>query len=76
MREEQIIVRPFDELKVESYQGLKQVNEHGYVKLSGIIPFEKKEEYLSLGREQTWVRVTALADDIQHILFYGIVQNL
>ena len=49
MREEQIIVRPFDELKVESYQGLKQVNEHGYVKLSGIIPFEKKEEYLSLG---------------------------
>ncbi|MDE7477111.1 MAG: hypothetical protein K2M91_04025 [Lachnospiraceae bacterium] len=76
MREERIMVRPFEELRVEDYEGLKQVNEHGYVKLTGMIPFEKKEEYLGLGREQTWVRVTALSGDIQHILFYGIVQSL
>ena len=76
MREERIIVRPFEELQVEDYEGLKQVNEHGYAKLTGMIPFEKKEEYLRFGREQTWVRVTALSGDIQHILFYGIVQSL
>lgn len=76
MREERIIVRPFEELRVEDYEGVKQVNEHGYARLTGLIPYEKREEYLGLGREQTWVLITAMADDIQHILFYGIVESV
>ena len=76
MREERIIVRPFEELRVEEYEGVKQVNEHGYVRLTGMIPFEKREEYLGLARKQTWVRITAMADDIQHVLFYGIVEHV
>jgi len=76
MREERIIVRPFEELRVEDYEGLKQVNEHGYARLTGLIPYEKREAYLGLGREQTWVLITAMADDIQHILFYGIAESV
>ena len=76
MREERIIVRPFEELRVEDYEGVKQVNEHGYARLTGLIPYEKREEYLGLGREQTWALITAMADDIQHILFYGIVESV
>ncbi|MDE6365480.1 MAG: phage baseplate assembly protein V [Lachnospiraceae bacterium] len=76
MREEKITIRPFEELQVEHYEGLKQVNVHGYVKVTGTIPFDRKEEYLGLGREQTWVRITAVSGDIHHILFYGILESM
>ena len=76
MREERIIIRPFEELQVEHYEGLKQVNEHGYVKVTGTIPFDRKEEYLGLGRQQTWVRITAVLGETHHILFYGILESL
>lgn len=76
MREERIVIRPFEELQVEHYEGLKQVNEHGYVKVTGTIPFDRKEEYLGLGRQQTWVRITAVSGETHHILFYGILESL
>lgn len=38
MREERIIIRPFEELRITEYYGIKQVNEHAQVKLKGRFP--------------------------------------
>lgn len=42
MREERIMIHPFEELKIEEYHGLQQINKHAYVRLAGLIPFEKR----------------------------------
>lgn len=41
MREDYIIVHPFEEMRVEEYQGVQQLNEHAVVSLAGYIPFGK-----------------------------------
>ena len=76
MRAERIIVRPFDELKVEQYYGLKQVNEHAYAEFKGQIPFEKKEEYFSLGSKKSWVQIIAITSEGESILLNGITDNI
>ena len=52
MMPERIVVHPFEDLRVEDYTGLKQAGEHAYAKLGGMIPWEKREEYMELGRNQ------------------------
>lgn len=77
MREDYIIVHPFEEMKVEEYQGRQQLNEHAAVSLSGYIPFGKKEEYLQAARQQEWVQVAAAAQDgRESIIFCGIVEKM
>lgn len=77
MREDYIVVHPFEEMKVEEYQGVQQLNEHAAVNLAGYIPFRKKEEYLQAAREQEWVQVAAVAQDgSESTLFCGIVEKM
>lgn len=77
MREERIIIHPFEELKVEEYQGVQQINEHAYVSLAGLIPFEKKDEYMQLGASQTWAWVGAVTqEEEEKVLLYGIVEKM
>lgn len=76
MREESIRIYPFEELCIEDYEGLKQVNEHAHVKLTGTIPFYRKEEYFQLGNGQTWVKVAAVSEENEHVLFYGVTEEM
>jgi len=73
MREEKIIIYPMTYIELLSYEGLVQVNEHGYVKLKGQMPFEKKQECLAAGKRQTWVNIAAIAGDQEKSLFYGVI---
>lgn len=76
MREDYIVVHPFEEMKVEEYQGVQQINEHARVSLAGYIPFEKREEYLKVAGGQEWVQVAATAKDGgESIFFCGIVEK-
>lgn len=75
MREKQIKIQPFEELRVEDYRGMKQVNEHACAEMEGIIPFGKKEEYISLCSQETWAQVVVSDENKEYILFYGIVEN-
>jgi len=68
MREEKIVIHPMEYLKILSYEGVKQVNEHAWVKFRGQIPFEKRQEYMALGKRKTWVQVAA-------VLWVGAVSN-
>jgi len=56
MREERIVIHPMEYLEILSYEGEKQVNDHAWVRFSGQISFEKKQECMALGRKQTWVQ--------------------
>lgn len=73
MREEKIIVKPFVELKVEEYEGLQEINEHASVRLKGQIPYGKKDEYMQKCWEAGWVQVLIVAEEIEYVLFSGIV---
>lgn len=77
MREDYIIVHPFEEMKVEEYQGVQQINEHAAVRLAGYIPFGRKEEYMQVARKQEWVRVAAATEDSsESTVFCGIVEKM
>lgn len=76
MKEQIIRLRPFDELRVEGYRGIKQVNEHACAEITGMIPFDKMEEYCSQCSQETWVRVIACGEEMEYILFYGIVEEV
>lgn len=77
MREERIVVHPFEEFKVEKYQGFQQINEHATVKISGQIPFEKKEEYMQNSGRELWVQVAAVTSkSTETILMNGVVEKM
>lgn len=74
MREERIVVHPFEQLKIESYQSVEEVNEHAYIKMSGQIPFKKKDEYMYKGESNPWVRVIAVANKKNILYCMGLLK--
>ncbi|MBE7728136.1 MAG: hypothetical protein E7244_28215 [Enterocloster citroniae] len=76
MREEKIVIHPFEALRVTDYHGQKQINEHLNVVITGQIPFDKKDEYVRFGGQQTWAQVVAVSQEGEQNLFYGLVDNL
>jgi len=76
MREERIVIHPMEYLEILSYEGEKQVNDHAWVRFSGQIPFEKKQECMALGRKQTWVQIAAISGNEESTLFFGVLENL
>lgn len=77
MREERIVVHPFEELRVEEYRGFQQINEHATVKISGQIPYEKKEEYMKNSGGELWVQVAAVSpESAETILMNGVVERI
>lgn len=75
MREEKIIVRPFEDLRVLDYQGIKQINEHAQVEIKGEIPLGKKAEYAASAKNQIWVQVVAVSQEAEYKLFYGVIEQ-
>lgn len=73
MRAERISVMPFEELEVEDYEGMQEMNEHTVVKIKGQIPFGKKDQYAQMCQQSNWVYVYTFFENIQHVLFCGVV---
>lgn len=76
MREEQLVVHPFEDLQILDYKSIQQINEHAYAELKGIIPFDKREAYVDAGRKQLWIQVLAVSEEKEEMLFYGVVSRL
>lgn len=74
MREERLIVRPFEDFQVLDYKANQKINEHARAEVSGRIPFEQKEEYMQAGRRETWVQIVAVSGKEELILFYGVIE--
>ena len=77
MGERRLAIKPFEIISILDYMGTQEVNEHGYVKVRGVIRAEKKDEYIKRASEETWVQVLTYNDkDEESILFYGVVTEL
>lgn len=76
MREDRIVVRPFEDLQVLDYQSIQQVNEHARASLKGMIPYERQEAYMEAGRKLLWVQVMAVSEEKEEILFYGVAEHM
>ena len=59
MREERLIMRPFEDLEILDYKSIQEVNEHARAVVSGRIPFQRRWDYMQVGKRQTWVQVVA-----------------
>ncbi len=76
MREERLVIRPFEEIRIINYESVQEANEHARAKVTGWIPFKNRDDYIKAGRRQTWVQVTALSEEGEIILFYGLIEQL
>ena len=62
MREERLIVRPFEDIRILDYKSIQVVNEHARAEVRGRVPFERREDYIKVGKRQTWAQVIALSE--------------
>lgn len=76
MREEKIVVYPFEDFKITNYKSLKKVNEHAWIELLGEIPFEKKSDYILQGQKKITVQVMAASQVNSYPLFVGVIQKM
>lgn len=76
MREERLIVKPFEDLRILDYKSIQVVNEHARAEVRGRIPFERREDYVKVGKRQTWAQVVAISENGETILFYGVIEQL
>lgn len=74
MKEQRVILEPFELLKVLQCTGMVRENEHGYMIVSGYIQQDKEEEYCQLLAQNTWANVRIFDEHGNNeILFTGIV---
>ena len=74
MKEQRVILEPFELLQVLQCIGMVRENEHGYMIISGYIQQNKEEEYCQLFTQNTWANVRILDEEGNNaILFTGIV---
>ena len=50
MREERLIVKPFEDFRLLEYHAFQEMNHHARAELTGSIPYVKKEEYIKAVR--------------------------
>jgi len=77
MRDNHIKIEPFEILNLLTLSSEQEVNTHGTVSFSGVIPNDKAFDYLSMGFGSTWVEISAVTeDDTEHLWFNGIITSL
>ena len=42
MREERLVIRPFEEIRIINYESVQEANEHARAKVTGWIPFKNR----------------------------------
>ena len=68
MREVRIVAEPFVFVSYLSVECVKELNEHGYIKIGGMIKAENVARYLGYASAETWVKVKLFSDE-------GLVRN-
>lgn len=74
MRTIKIQIKPFEMISILNYDEVQEMNEHGLAKISGLIPFEKKDEYIKTAMKETWVKILGYEEKgDEKTLFYGVL---
>lgn len=77
MREVRIKVEPFSFVSFLNVECVKELNQHGTIRIIGVIEQENSSVYMSMAAQETWVTVNAISED-EHInrFFAGILTGL
>ncbi len=77
MRAVRLIVNPFEFVSFLELKCSKELNQHGVIKITGLIEQEKGQEYMDMASKETWVSVNAVSEDgVVRRFFSGILTEL
>lgn len=62
MRATKISVEPFEFLNFMELECKKELNQHGIMRITGLIRQENEQEYMNLAARETWVSVKAISE--------------
>lgn len=62
MRAVGIIVEPFSLINVLEVEGIRELNQHGDLKITGMIEQEKEKDYQRMAKDEVWVRVDVVGE--------------
>jgi len=72
-----LIVEPFQFLNYLQWDCTQLFNEHGTLKIKGLISEDERQKYIDKSMHETWVSAKAIGDnDEEIILFQGVLTNL
>lgn len=76
MRTIKLQIEPFKMISILKYEEVQEMNEHGRVEISGLIQYNKREEYIAAAMKETWVKVLGYDDSgDEKVLFNGILTD-
>ncbi len=77
MRAVTLKVEPFEFLDFRLVECRKELNQHGTIKIVGLIDKSRSQEYMAKAAKETWISVTAVAEDgEQERFFCGVLTDL
>ncbi len=76
MRENRIVIEPFEFISYLELSAFKSAGRHSVVKVKGIIDKVSADKYIEMARRNLWIKIILQNDDINMIFFQGIVINL
>ena len=72
-----LIVKPFQFVNYLQWDCVREINEHGTLKIKGLIAEDNRMKYADMPTQETWVCATAIEDNGGEItLFQGVLTNL
>lgn len=76
MRENKILIQPFQFISYLEVSAYKAMGQHGSIKVKGIIDASFADKYFAMMEKDVWVKVILNNESINIIFFQGIVINL
>lgn len=73
---EHLKLSPFESAVTKEIYVLKRINEHGYLRYTGVIPDEIKDEYITTANFGTMITLTQNKEGKSEVLFDGILTNI
>lgn len=77
MKAVKLAVSPFSFISILKLECIKELNQHGVIRITGIIEQENGHEYMSMASEETWVNVYAISENEEMRRFFaGVLTGL
>jgi len=77
MRAERLMVEPFEFINYLELECTKELNEHGVIKITGLIREENSQKYLNMAAKEIWVNVNAISENEEITRFFsGILTEI
>ncbi|MCM1425656.1 MAG: phage baseplate assembly protein V [Eubacterium sp.] len=76
MREEKIIIFPFEFVSCLEFNAFKALNNHSMIKMRGIVKKENADRYMKMAEEEIWIKIFLQSEEVRYIFFQGIIVEL